>query len=57
MNNFQGANSQFAVIAYNHLSGTDRKNLGKLYRPFIGTEAHDLYYDNVRPYVVVENEN
>lgn len=43
MNNFQGANSQFAVIAYNHLSGTDRKNLGKLYRPFIGTEAHDLY--------------
>lgn len=43
MNSFKAANSQFAVIAYNHLSGTDRKNLGKLYRPFIGTEAHDLY--------------
>ena len=43
MNNYNNSYNQFVVISYNNLSGADRKNLGKLYRPFIGTEANDLY--------------
>lgn len=33
------------------------KNAIEVNATFVDTEAHDLYYDNVRPYVVVENEN
>ena len=33
------------------------KNAIEVNVTFVDTDAHDLYYENVRPYVIVENEN
>ena len=44
-----GIKGDFSITAF--------KNAIEVNVNFVDTEEHDLYYDNVRPYVIVENTN